>query len=132
MNGKEFKTTRRNALKIISAAIIAVVLFLTARFTRFLVRQKQRIKLRLKVPFQPVQVEEDVFIVRNSTRLKVFSRVCPHLGCKVKLDAVNQRFVCPCHGSQFQLNGVFIKGPAGKNLKALPFSQTDNQLTVTL
>jgi cytochrome b6-f complex iron-sulfur subunit len=26
------------------------------------------------------------------------------------------KFICPCHGSQFQLNGTYLKGPAPRNL----------------
>jgi cytochrome b6-f complex iron-sulfur subunit len=38
--------------------------------------------------------------------------VCTHLGCLPKWDNVNARFSCPCHGSQFELNGEWITGPA--------------------
>ncbi len=132
MNGYEFKSTRRKALKIISAAIIAVVVWLTARFTRFFVKPKQKITFILKTPLRRVRVEAEIFIVPNGKSLTVLSRTCPHLGCKVRLDEQKQRFICPCHGSQFQLNGRFIAGPAQKPLMALPFKKSGNQITVTL
>ena len=42
--------------------------------------------------------------------------VCTHLGCLPKWSVVNHRFECPCHGSKFQLNGVYIEGPAPRGL----------------
>jgi menaquinol-cytochrome c reductase iron-sulfur subunit len=35
--------------------------------------------------------------------LRVFTTICPHLGCSVNLDAAG--FACPCHGAQFKLDG---------------------------
>lgn len=45
-----------------------------------------------------------------------FSAVCPHLGCAVKWNPKDATFDCPCHGSQFDTQGVCIQGPAGKGL----------------
>lgn len=43
-------------------------------------------------------------------------KVCTHLGCIYKWDELGNRFACPCHGSQFQLNGDWIAGPAPRGL----------------
>lgn len=40
--------------------------------------------------------------------------VCTHLGCLPKWQT--DRFACPCHGSQFQLDGEYITGPAPRPL----------------
>ncbi|MFO7321620.1 MAG: Rieske 2Fe-2S domain-containing protein [Chloroflexota bacterium] len=40
--------------------------------------------------------------------------VCTHLGCLPKWE--NDRFACPCHGSQFTLEGNYITGPAPRGL----------------
>lgn len=42
--------------------------------------------------------------------------VCTHLGCLYKWVPANNRFECPCHGSKFQANGVYIEGPAPRSL----------------
>jgi menaquinol-cytochrome c reductase iron-sulfur subunit len=36
--------------------------------------------------------------------LKVFSTICPHLGCSVNLGGT--AFLCPCHGANFTLMGA--------------------------
>lgn len=40
--------------------------------------------------------------------------VCTHLGCLPKWE--NDRFACPCHGSQYTLDGDWITGPAPRGL----------------
>ena len=43
-------------------------------------------------------------------------KVCTHLGCIYKWDDLVHHYACPCHGSQFQLNGDWIAGPAPRGL----------------
>ena len=43
-------------------------------------------------------------------------KVCTHLGCLFKWVTTNNRFECPCHGSKFQANGLYIEGPAPRSL----------------
>ena len=42
--------------------------------------------------------------------------VCTHLGCLYKWEQANNRFECPCHGSKFTREGLFIEGPAPRSL----------------
>ena len=42
--------------------------------------------------------------------------VCTHLGCLYKWEPSADRFECPCHGSKFNREGHFIKGPAPRSL----------------
>lgn len=48
--------------------------------------------------------------------------VCTHLGCLPKWEPVNTRFACPCHGSQYMLDGRWITGPAPRGLDRFPVS----------
>ena len=48
---------------------------------------------------------------------KGFSTVCPHKGCDVS-KVENGTIDCPCHGSQFNLDGAVVQGPADKPLTA--------------
>ena len=43
-------------------------------------------------------------------------KVCPHLGCLYNWNNQETKFICPCHGSEFQPNGQYIRGPAPRNL----------------
>ncbi|WP_300344718.1 Rieske (2Fe-2S) protein [Nesterenkonia sp.] len=49
--------------------------------------------------------------------VQVLSAVCPHQGCAVEVDS--QRYVCPCHDSQFELDGELIAGPAQQGLETV-------------
>uniref|UniRef100_A0A7S2TYS6 plastoquinol--plastocyanin reductase n=1 Tax=Lotharella oceanica TaxID=641309 RepID=A0A7S2TYS6_9EUKA len=42
--------------------------------------------------------------------------VCTHLGCVVPWDAGENKFKCPCHGSQYAPDGHVIRGPAPRPL----------------
>lgn len=43
-------------------------------------------------------------------------KVCTHLGCIYGWKPEEGKFICPCHGSQFEREGKFIQGPAPRNL----------------
>lgn len=43
-------------------------------------------------------------------------KVCTHLGCLYNWNSQESKFICPCHGSQFQANGTYIQGPAPRSL----------------
>jgi len=43
-------------------------------------------------------------------------KVCTHLGCLYTWREQEDKFVCPCHGSQFTLDGEYILGPAPRSL----------------
>lgn len=42
--------------------------------------------------------------------------VCTHLGCLYGWRDQENKFVCPCHGSQFEKDGSYITGPAPRSL----------------
>ncbi|KAI8467602.1 MAG: cytochrome b6-f complex iron-sulfur subunit, chloroplastic [Monoraphidium minutum] len=42
--------------------------------------------------------------------------VCTHLGCVVPWNAAENKFKCPCHGSQYDATGKKIRGPAPLSL----------------
>ena len=48
--------------------------------------------------------------------VKAIYTVCTHLGCIYSWKDDQVRFICPCHGSQFQKDGEFILGPAPRSL----------------
>ncbi|NEQ45133.1 MAG: cytochrome b6-f complex iron-sulfur subunit [Leptolyngbya sp. SIOISBB] len=42
--------------------------------------------------------------------------VCTHLGCVVPWNASENKFMCPCHGSQYDATGKVVRGPAPLSL----------------
>ncbi len=58
------------------------------------------------------------------TALVALYGVCTHLGCLPKWEPVNVRFACPCHGSQYQIDGRYIVGPAPRGLDRFPLILT--------
>lgn len=44
--------------------------------------------------------------------LNIFAVNCSHLGCSVQYSPDVRRFQCPCHGSQFDVDGQVVHGPA--------------------
>jgi len=53
----------------------------------------------------------------------VFSPLCPHLGCRYAWDPASNKFLCPCHGSQYNLEGAHLAGPAPRGLDPLPLRE---------
>lgn len=66
-------------------------------------------------------VVRNVWVVRRSgTEVTVFSPICTHLGCRYDWEPNSGRFLCPCHGSLFGLDGKVLAGPAPRPLDTLP------------
>src|SRR6266550_9468978 len=59
------------------------------------------------------------FLTRDQGKLRAFAITCPHLGCSYAFDDGKKHFVCPCHGSEFALDGSVIHGPATAPLSHL-------------
>ena len=62
-----------------------------------------------------------------------FDAVCPHAGCTVQYDTTGKRFVCPCHGSEFNgSTGAVEVGPAQSGLTRLTIAEgSDGDLYVS-
>jgi cytochrome b6-f complex iron-sulfur subunit len=56
--------------------------------------------------------EHQVWIVRENDTLYALSTVCTHLGCLTGYFPSEELFKCPCHGSNFSLQGDPVAGPA--------------------
>ena len=76
-------------------------------------------------------------VLRRQTQTEVaaISLVCTHLGCTV--NRVETGFLCPCHGSQYDSDGLVVGGPAPKTLpwldiKVVPGGQIEIDTGATL
>lgn len=59
------------------------------------------------------------------------SAVCTHLGCVVPWNASENKFICPCHGSQYDSNGKVVRGPAPLSLALAHATVQDNKVSFT-
>jgi cytochrome b6-f complex iron-sulfur subunit len=58
------------------------------------------------------------------------SRECTHLGCTVPWVEEENRFVCPCHASMFDIRGDVINPPAPRALDLYPVTIENNMVKV--
>ncbi len=56
------------------------------------------------------------YLVRTAAGLLALHKVCTHLDCLLGWDEQNRRYLCPCHGSQFAVDGQMLSGPAERSL----------------
>ncbi|MGH2345385.1 MAG: ubiquinol-cytochrome c reductase iron-sulfur subunit, partial [Chloroflexota bacterium] len=48
----------------------------------------------------------------KTDNIRAVEQTCTHLGCPVAWSASDNRFECPCHGSQFHRDLTVAHGPA--------------------
>ncbi len=63
--------------------------------------------------------------------LVIFSSICPHLGCKFDWKKDINKFLCPCHGSEFLRDGEHVAGPAARGLDPLPLREQTGKAEIT-
>ncbi len=68
--------------------------------------------------------EHKVFVVRRAGKLYGVDATCTHLGCTTNWFNEEGLFKCPCHGSNFNLDGDVVAGPAPVPLYRVATSQT--------
>ena len=61
----------------------------------------------------------------------IFSPICPHLGCRFNWSDASNKFLCPCHGSQYNFDGTHVAGPAPRGLDPLPMQEQTGTAEVT-
>jgi len=62
--------------------------------------------------------------------VKAIYMVCTHLGCLYKWEQANNRFECPCHGSKFTREGLYIEGPAPRSLDTFLVTVENGEVAV--
>ena len=67
---------------------------------------------------QGLKGDPTYLIVNEGGDIKEFglNAICTHLGCVVPWDSGANKFICPCHGSQYDTNGKVVRGPAPLSL----------------
>ncbi len=70
------------------------------------------------------------WLVQTDAGINTLYKICTHLGCIYPWSDASSIFACPCHGSQFQLDGTYIAGPAARSLDRFTFVVRDASGTV--
>ena len=61
----------------------------------------------------------------------IFSSICPHLGCRFDWKKDINKFLCPCHNSEFLKDGEHVAGPAARGLDPLPMREQSGKAEIT-
>ncbi len=69
-------------------------------------------------------------VTTEEEQTKALYMVCTHLGCLYKWEDSNGRFECPCHGSKFTHDGLYIEGPAPRSLDSFETDTVDGVVVV--
>ncbi|CAN6453312.1 unnamed protein product [Victoria cruziana] len=76
---------------------------------------------------QGLKGDPTYLVVENDKTLATYgiNAVCTHLGCVVPWNSAENKFICPCHGSQYNNQGKVVRGPAPLSL-ALAHADIDD------
>lgn len=71
-------------------------------------------RVRVMMGDRPVELR------RTSAGVTARSLWCTHMGCEVGWSADRERYLCPCHGGEFDADGLVLTGPPKAPLRVLP------------
>ena len=75
--------------------------------------------------------DRGVWIIRTDHGIYAFLAICRHLGCIPNWIEEERLFKCPCHGSNYNIEGDVVGGPAPRPLFRLGVSYAlDGQLII--
>lgn len=131
---------RREFLAVLGAGALALAgLGTTVTAVRFLspeVLFEQETRFAVGRPDEIAQgtllvlPEQRVYVVHDAAGFFALSATCTHLGCVTRYEKENSRIFCPCHGSQFSVDGSVTGGPAPRPLPRLDLALEGGTLVV--
>jgi cytochrome b6-f complex iron-sulfur subunit len=86
-----------------------------------------------RVLVQGLKGDPTYLVVQEDSSLTSYgiNSICTHLGCVVPWNSSENKFICPCHGSQYNAEGKVVRGPAPLSL-ALVHADATEADTVSL
>ena len=66
----------------------------------------------------------------GTNRVVAFGPQCTHLGCAYHWEMEQGKFMCPCHGSYFSIEGKVLDGPAPRPLDRYVTKIENNRLQI--
>jgi menaquinol-cytochrome c reductase iron-sulfur subunit len=77
------------------------------------------------------QTELSIYVLTENGRdFAAMSNICTHLGCRVRWNADQEQFFCPCHNAVFDKDGNVLDGPPPRPLDRYEIDVVDDQLYV--
>ncbi len=112
--------TRRGFLRVATGGLAATALGLLWSLGYRLVALQPRPRA-VTVPADfpgDVMFADGAIVCRTDSGVRAFSSRCTHLGCSITRQS-DGLLTCPCHGSQFRIDGTVARGPAARPLEVL-------------
>jgi cytochrome b6-f complex iron-sulfur subunit len=82
---------------------------------------------------QGLKGDPTYLVVKEDSSLENYgiNAICTHLGCVVPWNAAENKFMCPCHGSQYDATGKVVRGPAPLSLALAHADVADDKVTLS-
>jgi len=82
---------------------------------------------------QGLKGDAHYLIVKEDASLEDYAlnAVCTHLGCVVPWNRAQNKYMCPCHGSQYAPTGAVVRGPAPLPLALAHCDVTDGKVVLS-
>jgi menaquinol-cytochrome c reductase iron-sulfur subunit len=78
------------------------------------------ITLERRDAWQTTSSQTAVYVLPSKTgQFRILSPICPHLGCSVRWEGAQDKFICPCHSGSFTADGQRIAGPPPRSMDTL-------------
>ncbi|HWI52680.1 MAG TPA: Rieske 2Fe-2S domain-containing protein [Symbiobacteriaceae bacterium] len=74
--------------------------------------------------------EGKFYLTRSDAGLTALYWKCVHLGCTVPWNQAQGKFMCPCHGSVYTLDGQNVAGPAPRPLDMMEIKVSGQDVDV--
>jgi cytochrome b6-f complex iron-sulfur subunit len=90
-----------------------------------------QVKANVPVPVQGLpNHDRNYLVITDKPAIAPYAirPICTHLGCTVEWQSTQNRFVCPCHGSQYDAQGRVVRGPARRSLPLVTAIVKQNQI----
>lgn len=100
------------------------------RYTAFEEIEKVSFAISLDEIDAKIEKIGKLFICRKQENITVYDAHCTHMGCVLNFDSTKQKLICPCHSSEFSLDGKRLKGPATRDLDIIKSKVVNNILYV--
>ena len=121
---KQLEWTRRAALRLAWTGIIAASALTIEPLVKYLTSNEDRLQSPSVVYDKPLDENSDwqnagharVWVKRDSLGVMALVATCTHLGCEVTYHPEKKEWLCPCHGSIYDVEGRPVSGPAPKAL----------------